>query len=192
MKSFLFPLCISMLFLTTSCVKESITPSGRLETREYPFADFSAIDISSAIMVKLIPSSSDTEYVNIEADDNLFPFLNVEQRGPCIEVSLDQFLNIRDIRGKRHITVTIVYKNLSALSLSGASQGEILPNSDTLTSMVIMLSGASKLKGRLQAKRMDVSLSGASKLEGSLFAERVNVLLSGASEWKGELNANQA
>ena len=170
----------AFLVLATSCLRETIniTPSGRLETREYDFSNFTEVEIGSVAKVEFI-QSDEAEYMIIEADDNMFPHLIIEQRGKRVRVRHEP---ISTTRRTPTINITVVYKDLRELRLLGASKSNFCNDSGSLDDLKIDLSGASKLTGNLHANKVEVTLSGASNFDGELHANQGHFSLSGASE----------
>jgi len=168
----------AFLTLTTSCWKDAITPSGRLETQTFSFTNFSEIHIGDAITIDLIHSEND-EFITIEADDNIFPFLKAEQVGKRLKLSFNH--RSLDIRRTPHIVVTINYSNLTNLTLSGASCAEIFNLQEPLDNLKISIEGASKLRGTVHAKNVNLILGGASQFNGKLYANHSKIMLGGAS-----------
>ena len=116
-----------------------IRGSGRIETRSLDLSGFNAVDVSYAIRANI--KQGEFFSVSVSADDNLWDRLQVQTRGKTLQVQLQP-----GAYTNTHITAEITMPELSKLSLSGASQGNISGFKST-SGLNLELSGASRGAG---------------------------------------------
>jgi hypothetical protein len=153
-----------------------ITGSGNVITLEQDLADFDRLEISYAFEATI--TQGDVFSVVIRIDDNLQPYLRVQQQGGTLSIGLDSDV----ILGLRNATLEadITMPNLVSLEASGASQADLV---DFIVegNLVLDASGASKIGGDLQANDVRLTLSGASSASLSGSGGDLTVDASGAS-----------
>jgi hypothetical protein len=133
----------------------SVTGSGNLVTKQYPFTNFTGVSAGSVFDVTVKPGT--TPGVSLTVDDNLVEYLDVSTSGDRLNLRLKSNTNVRNATLKAVVTVP----ELTSLDLSGASKG--------------------RLEGCRSAKKLDIDVSGASRLEGDLESGDMHMGLSGAS-----------
>lgn len=134
-----------------------VSGSGRLETRQFDLADFTAVEISHAIQAELI--QSDSYAVQITADDNMFDRIEVIKSARTLRIGLQRNVSYRN----NTVRAKISMPNLREVELSGASQGTLTGFSST-DDLRVVLSGASTLRGDISAGDIRCNVSGASAL----------------------------
>jgi hypothetical protein len=152
-----------------------VTGSGKVETREMDFTNFTELDIDSAFEVDI--TRAEAYRVTITTDDNIFDYINVHQSGKTLHIGLKQ--PYAYMRTTRKATVTM--PALQQLELSGASHAKV--SGFIATSPLEMdISGASTLNiSDCEAGDTDINVSGASKASGSLKMADGKFEVSGAS-----------
>jgi len=181
----LFTLLVAVPFLTACCELpdisglipasgEAMSGSGTLVTEEYTLTGFDKVDVSHGFAVDI--SQGDTFSVVVSIDDNLVQYLRVEKQGSTLKIGLDPGRNYRDTLATAEVTMP----ELTGLELSGASDVSVtdFTSSEALYAEV---SGASSLRGDIEAGGVRFDVSGASdiKLRGS--GEDLVMDVSGAS-----------
>ena len=148
--------------------------SGNLETEEYPFTDFTEVEIGSAFDFEIDQASSYS--VSITADDNIIDHVQVSQVGQTLKIG---FGLLRPIGGVT-LRASVTMPQLSALTASGATRGMVSGFSST-EDLNVAVSGASRVTGDITAGNVQFGISGAStiQLEGS--ADNMDATASGAS-----------
>ncbi len=141
-----------------------LTGSGRSVTQQYDITGFNAVDASSTF--KVYVQQGDRHQVTVNADEKFMEFVRVEKVGSTLKLCLDTGGSIRGFN-RGSLEATIVLPELESIRLSGASQGEL--ENIRSNNLDVDLSGASALRGKATAQRMNMTVSGAStaKLEGS-------------------------
>ena len=154
----------------------SITGSGNVVTQEETISGFDKVDVSQAFQVDI--SQGEAFSVVIRIDDNLVQYLEVLKQGSTLKIGLKpgRLYNIRKATMEAEVTMP----ELSGLELSGASQGAItgFKSSKTLN---VDLSGASHLRGDIEAGDAWLDVSGASQVTLSGSAGDVTIDASGTS-----------
>jgi hypothetical protein len=153
-----------------------LTGSGNLETKQYDFVDFTAVEVSSAFEFEARQSNAFS--INITADDNIIDYVQVAEDGQTLTIGLRNARAIRFVTLKASITMP----QLRGLTVSGASRGSISGFS-SVDDVNMMLSGASRVMGDMTAGNIEFDVSGAStvQLEGS--ADDMVADVSGASHF---------
>ena len=169
-----------MMVLASSCMLVSepatITGSGNVVTREETFTGFDKVDVSHAFKVDV--SQGDTFSVVIRIDDNLAEYLQVTKQGNTLKIGLKPGrYNIRRATMEAEVTLP----ELSGLELSGASHATVT-GFESGKALDVNLSGASSLRGDVEAgdARFDVSGASNAVLTGS--GGDVAIDASGASQ----------
>jgi len=154
-----------------------ITGSGNIVTQEETFTGFDKVDVSHAFKVDI--SQGQAFSVVIRIDDNLVQYLEVVKQGGTLKISLKpgRSYNTRKVTMEAEVTMP----ELSGLELSGASQGAITGFESTKT-LNVDLSGASHLRGDIEAGDAWFAVSGASQMNLTGSAEDVVINASGASQ----------
>jgi hypothetical protein len=148
--------------------------SGNLETEAYAFTNFTEVEISSAFDFEINQSSSYN--ISVTADDNVMEYVQVSQVGQTLKIGLRTVTWFGPVTLRASVTMP----ELSGLTVSGASRGDIYDFSST-EDLDITVSGASRVNGDITAGNVEFDISGAStiQLEGS--ANDMVASVSGAS-----------
>jgi hypothetical protein len=155
----------------------SIAGSGDLVTREEAIAGFDKVDASHSFKVEV--RQGEAFSVIVRVDDNLVKHLRVVKQGSTLKIGLkpNRIYNIR--RATMQAVVTM--PELTGLDLSGASQARVTGFKST-QALDVDLSGASHLRGDIEAGNARFDLSGASEATLTGSAQDVTIDASGASE----------
>lgn len=157
---------------------QKVNASGVTKTEKRDVAGFSSIDASGVVVVN-VTSQKDFD-VQIEADENLLPYIKTEVDGdtlkifrkgwmvfsgggskPVITVSMPQIDNL-DISGASSATMTDLNENNLRIDASGASKITLFGQ---VTSLSIDSSGACHIDAEnLKAVDADIDASGASRI----------------------------
>jgi hypothetical protein len=165
----------------------SITGSGNIVTQEETFTGFDKVEVSNAFKVDI--RQGETFNVVIRVDDNLVQYLEVVKRGSMLKIGLEPGgHNVRNAIMEAEVTMP----ELTGLKLSGASHGTISGFKST-KALDVDVSGASRLRGDIEAGDARFDVSGASQVTLRGSAQDVKVNASGASTVElGSLPANDA
>jgi hypothetical protein len=155
----------------------ALVGSGNLETETYTFADFDAVEISSAFEFEIEQSNS--YGIEITADDNVMEYVRVSQDGQTLKIGLRTATWL----GPVTLEAAVTMPELGGLEVSGASRGTVSGFSST-GDLAIQISGASRVTGDITAGDVDFDISGASSLELDGSANDMVADVSGASSLK--------
>ncbi len=155
---------------------KSITGSGNVVSQEMNISGFDKVDISNAFEVDI--EQSDTFSVIVSVDDNLVEHLNVVKSGNTLKIGFKPG-TAHSVRNAT-LEATVTMPELIGVDLSGASEATIT-GFESSKSLNTDLSGASSLRGDIEAGDAMFDVSGASKVTLSGFAGDVNIDASGAS-----------
>jgi hypothetical protein len=178
MKRILLPLLLVIALQSTGFAQKTISDPNA-EVRDAK--DFHAIELSSAFDVYLTQGSE--ESVAVSASEAKYQEnIKVEVKGGVLIVRYDN--KGKWNTGNKKLKAYISFKQLDRLNVSGACDVYVVENwkADNLK---IDLSGASNLKGKLDAAKLMVDQSGASDMTLSGTVGQLNIEASGASDFKG-------
>lgn len=170
-----------MIMALISCDKDeiSIKPSSTISRETRSVSSFNRIDISDTFEA-FVSIGNEPEGIVIEANDNLFKHIVVENRGDRLIVKLKDRTNIK---GNPTLKAYITASTLEAVQASGASSVYL---QDRLENQFFSLdlSGASDFNGFINTLEMEADLSGASDAQLSGKVGNMDAFLSGASNLK--------
>ena len=134
----------------------SLTGSGNVVTQEEAISDFDKVDISHSFEVDIKQGESFS--VVIRVDDNLVEQLQVEKFGSTLKIGLKPDVSIVS---NATLEAEITMPELTGLDISGASNATISGFKST-NNLTVDLSGASSLRGDIEAGDTSFDLSGSS------------------------------
>jgi hypothetical protein len=183
-KYLLLPILLTAL-LTLSCQdisivelnKDAIKPSNVIITEQRDLSGFSGIDIRT--FGKMVLSQGDRESVTISGSDNIVAVIQTSVRDGILVIETDQNINITGVNEKNVLTFTIIVKDLSSLTISGAADVEM----DRLTTetLDVTMSGAGQfVLGQLKADSLNTVLSGIGSVEVSGEVSQARIDIPGA------------
>lgn len=164
---------IAVSVLGYSIPAKRVTGNGKVIKETRQVSNFSSIDVGGAFEIELVKSNE--EKIVIETDENIMPFIKIDVSGGELEID-----NTEDINNPTELKLTIYYKSLKGLDISGAAT---LFSSDVLIAANLEMdcSGASEITLKLKVGNLEADFSGASKIELEGIAKSVEMDLSGAS-----------
>ncbi|MCB0494946.1 MAG: DUF2807 domain-containing protein [Cyclobacteriaceae bacterium] len=165
-------------FVLTSCLNSTtVHPSKNVTTLSKSVSGYEGLEISSAFTVDVQYSSTD-ESIEIEANENLHQYIEVEKVNNLLRIRIKSGININ---GNSTLKAHIVTNNmLDYFSASGASR---ITLSDPVSAdqVTLSLSGASQFNGSITANSLDGQISGASNVNFEGNVESLDLNVSGAS-----------
>lgn len=159
-----------------SSPSESVIGSGDLVTRQFSIEDFDHLQISSAFKAKV--TQGDAYVVEVTVDDNLEQYLDVGKQGDTLKVGLKPGLRLTLNRTTMQATITM--PKLRGVEGSGASQVS-LEGFESSDSLDVQASGASTIRGTIQAGDSTFDVTGASTVRLDGQGGDATVEVSGAS-----------
>jgi len=179
----IFVTLIILTMLLTSCSVLTdmgvrvITPSNTIISENRTVSGFSAIDFSTFGKINIMQGN--TESLNISGPDNLVPEITTTVSNGTLTIKTKDNITVTSFSSTNVLTFTIVVKDLTSLSISGA--GDVQVETLSAPSMDLSLSGAGKVQmNQLTTGNLKVNLSGAGGLELSGSATQTTIVISGA------------
>lgn len=160
--------CVAIPSLTT------LTGSGRAVTKTYDFTGFTAVAAGNAFSVEVVQSEAYSVVVSV--DDNLVDYLDVTKTGDTLRIYLKPNLSIRNTTLK----ATVSLPELTGLDASGATR-MLVSGFSSEQRLDVQASGASTVKGDIQADAATMDISGASTVDLEGRAAGLRLKVSGAS-----------
>jgi hypothetical protein len=153
-----------------------ITGSGRVVTLEEDITEFDEVDVSHAFEVDITRAEGFSVVVRV--DDNLREYLRVVKRGRTLVIGLEpgRPLNV----GRATLEAEVTMPDLTGIGLSGASHVTIT-GFESARPLEVDASGASELRGDIDAGDARFHVSGASRVTLRGSAEDLTIDGSGAS-----------
>jgi len=167
------------LLLGAGLYAQPVVSDPNVQLREAK--NFHVISVSSAFDVYLTQDKE--EKVAVSASEAKFlEFIKVEVKNGVLEIGWDHKGKWNN--GNKKLKAYISFKNIDKLKASGACNVSIVGvlKADDL---LVDLSGASDLKGKLDTKKLAFDISGASDSKISGIAVSLDIDASGASKFKG-------
>jgi hypothetical protein len=169
-------LSLSCNLLTNKGIK-LITPSNVIISENREVSGFTAIEFSTLGKVNII--QGDKESLNISGPDNLVPEVITEVRNGILIIRTKENLNINPLGSDNPLTFTIVAKELTSLSVSGA--GDVQIETLSTPSFDITMSGAGKVQqNQITTDNINITLSGLGGIDISGQATQSTIDISGA------------
>lgn len=167
----------SMPDMIVNGIGRAVTGSGNLITLEPTFQDFSRVEFSHAFQADVTQGESYSIVITI--DDNLQQYLEVSQTGDTLKVGFkaELMLSLRNATMKARITMP----ELTGVRGSGATRITI-GGFESSRDLAVDLSGASTLRGQIDAGDLQADVSGASRVELTGRGQDGRISVSGASQ----------
>lgn len=183
---FLYFLVLTLLLTGCSVLSnvgvKVITPSNNVISENRDVSGYNAIEFSTLGKVNII--TGDKESLNISGPDNLVAEISSSVSNGTLVIKNKENFTVSSLSSKDVLTFTIVVKELSALTISGA--GDVQVETLSTPSMDLTMSGAGNVvMNQLTTNSLKLNLSGAGGLELSGSASQATFDISGA----GSVNA---
>ena len=167
------------LSISFSACKEIniILPSETVTTQEKFVQNYSGLEVSTAFTVDVQFSDTD-ERIEVEANENLHPFIVVEKVNNTLRIKLKKGIQVR---GNSTLKIHIVTKNNKDYYAASGASHIILMDSLLSDNVTISLSGASTFSGTISVNSLSAFIDGASSASLSGTTSSLSAHLSGAS-----------
>ena len=161
----------------TFVAPQRLVVSGRRVTVNEELSGFSKVDASSAFEVEV--TSSDEYSVLLTVDEKVEPYLDVRVEGDTLHIGVQPDPTFAG--ASQPLTAQVSMPRLTGVALSGASNATVegFASDERLD---VDLSGASHLKGEIEAGAVRFEVSGASILTLSGAGGQTTLEVSGASQ----------
>ncbi len=174
-------LAISCNLLSTRGIKV-ITPSKTVISENRNVSGFTAIEFSTFGKVNIM--QGDTESLNISGPDNIVPEITTTVSNGTLVIDTKDNLTVTGFSSDNVLTFTIVAKDLSSLSVSGA--GDVQVETLSTPKMSINMSGAGRVtQNQITTDNLTIDISGLGGIDINGQATQATIDISGA----GSVNA---
>ena len=178
MRNYIFIIAVFTILLT-SChyfLGRRLRGNGNIKTEEHNVSSFKNLQVSASINVYV--SQGDFKPIKIEGDENLLPYIEVEQDGDDIIIKNREGYNLE---GSSELKVYVTAPSFHKISLSGAgdiiAENKITGNDE----IEINLSGAGDIKmAELDAPKISADISGVGSIYLKGQTKDVDMDISGA------------
>lgn len=154
---------------------ETVVGSGHLVTKPFDLSDFDALDVQGPFAVEIHQGQS--FQVTLTADDNLFEHIRVTKQGDALRIALAPGKNVRT---DKRLQASVTMPRLEQARFSGATEA-MLTAFKSDSDLRARCSGASTLKGTVEAGRLTLEADGASTIKLGGAAREGKLTASGAS-----------
>ncbi len=169
---------VLLVALYTGCgyaarMSDNLVGSGNRKTETRDLKDFTEITVNGAYKVE-VACGQEGRSVEIEADDNLLPYIKTDLQGATLNITQERGLSFTSLP-----RVRISVPDLKVVRTDGASDFELVGLKNDV--FRINVDGASKFRASGETGTLDVELNGAARIDASqLRASTVNVESNGA------------
>ena len=132
---------------------------GNIRTEDRPVSDFKNVDVSGA--AKVLVSQGDHPSVKIEGDENLLPYMEVNQIGNKIEVREKPGFNLAPTTDIKVYVTAPVFNDIDASGACDIIGQTKISNPEDLAMHV---SGAGDIKMEVDAPRLKAEVSGSGSI----------------------------
>lgn len=167
---------------------KSIKGNGTIETKAFPQSNFNSISIDGGWNADI--RYSKTFSIQIEMDENLFPYLDISVTGTALNIGFKSGYSISSTRCKASITMP----TLMQLQTSGSLTGTVSSFNRSEDEMSIDIAGSGDITARdITLKTLQLKISGSGTLAAIGKAQNLKVLISGSGDIKtADLEAEKA
>jgi hypothetical protein len=157
--------------------KDAIKPSNVIITEQRDLTGFSGIDIRT--FGKVMLSQGERESVSITGSDNIVSVIQTSVRDGILVFETDENINITGLNEENVLTFSIVVKDLSSLTISGAA--DVQMDNLSTSSLKVSMSGAGQfVLDQLKADSLNTVLSGIGNIEVSGEVSQARIDIPGA------------
>jgi len=172
----------ALLVICISCQSyPSIRGNGKIETKSFPESDFNAVCIKGGWTADI--RYSETFSIQIETDENIFPYLDVSLTGTTLNIGFKSGYRygISPTRRKVFITMPALIKLQTVGSLTSIISSFNMPKD----SMSIDISGSGNITARdITVNTLKVDVSGSADFSATGKAENMIADVSGSGDIK--------
>ena len=181
MKKIFFVLCMAV-FVFSSCevFEKRVEGNGHIVTEQRNVRDARRIHLSGNFDVELTPGS--TTSLKIDADDNLLPYILIDEEGGKLIIKTRDNTNLSSRNG---IKVIITTDKLEDISISGAGS---IKGTDKFTrgdALSLGVSGAGSIHIDVNTPKITSHLSGVGSIDISGETRDADIHISGVGSFKG-------
>ena len=172
-------ICAVLATTFVGCAKfnsVAVPGSGQIEREDRVVHSFHKVSLSGH--AELIVQQGDTEELTIEADSNLFAYLQTEVKGDELTIGVK---NGFDPQPTKPIRYFLTVKDLDSVSLAGS--GSISTEEFAADKLTVSIAGSADAKlAYLDVKNLTISISGSGKVSAAGKSDKVSIKIAGAGE----------
>jgi hypothetical protein len=159
---------------------QRLSGSGTLATESRNLPAFQGVALAGSI--DLVVRQGATQAVQVEADDNLLPYLETEVSGSDADARLQvRWKRGTSISSRSQARVSVTVPLLTSLAASGS--GDMVVEAFETPSLAIRIAGSSDARLRqLTTGELQVTISGSGDVAGAGTARKVRVSVSGSGD----------
>ena len=178
---------------------EVIKGNGTIETKTFPQNNFNAISISGGWTADI--RYSETFSMQIETDENIFPYLDISVAGTILNIGFKSGYSISPTQCKVSITMPALIRLQTAGSLTAiissfnmpkdsmsidiAGSGNITARDITVNTLKVDVSGSADFSATGKAENMIADISGSGDIKTTDFeTEKGDISISGSGSAK--------
>ena len=172
-------LCICISCRSFSCLGEVIKGNGTIETKSFPQNNFNAISIAGGWTADI--RYSETFSIQIETDENIFPYLDISRICNTLNIGFKSGYSISPTQCKVSITMPALIRLQTAGSLTAVISSFNIPQA----TMSIDISGSGNITARdITVNTLKVDVSGSADFSATGKAENMIADISGSGDIK--------
>ena len=169
---------LAILFLLASCqgfFGKRVHGNGNVRTEDRQVSDFKNVEVSGS--AKVLVSQGDHPSVKIETDENLLPYIEVNQSGDKIDIHEKNGFNLKPTNGLRIYVTSPVYRSIEASGACDILGQNKITNPESLEMHV---SGAGDIKMDIDAPQLSAEVTGSGSIYLKGQTKEVTLDLTGA------------
>ena len=178
---------------------EVIKGNGKIETKSFPESDFNAVCIKGGWTADI--RYSETFSIQIETDENIFPYLDISVAGTILNIGFKSGYSISPTQCKVSITMPALIRLQTAGSLTAvissfnipqetmsidiSGSGNITARDITVNTLKVDVSGSADFSATEKAKNIIADVSGSGDIKTTDFeTEKADISISGSGSAK--------
>lgn len=174
---------MSMTFAFSAC-DTGVSGNGNSIKKDISITEFSALDVNGAFQIMVRQGTG--VGLSVEMDENLFEYLDVEQRGHVLNIETERVIRKSEVQ-KIYLTVT----DLEDIEVNGANEFETRGGLNG-QSLNVQANGASQLKIEFTGGELNIEANGGSAIELRGEVNLFEIVVNGAAKVKAsEMRADQ-
>lgn len=173
---------IIIVFLSSACnytFGKKIKGNGQVQTKEYAIRDFTEVNVAGEMQVYITQGA--VYSVKVEADENLFEYLDIEKDGNELEIGEKEGYNLDP---KSPIKVYVTSPTFEALEISGS--GKIISQSKIthVKQIKIDVAGSGDVQLDVNAPEVKAQVAGSGDINLTGTAKEFSVDIAGSGDIK--------
>ena len=175
-----------IFFLSTILVSaqwgggKKIKGNGKITTTNIDTKFYDDINVSGSMDFMLVTGKEG--HISIKADSNLTEYIIVEEKNKRLIIKVKDGYNLKP---SETIMITISYKDLNSVSLSGSGDVE---NSGTIKTnkFKVNLAGSGDINLNVESQSTESNIAGSGDIKLKGFTENLKTIVTGSGDFNGE------